>query len=159
MAFDAGGEVGRFFPVVCIGSDLAGRCSLFECDSMLLDEGNEFVRGRGLDVICVLGRLIVKFSRAEHPLHLHLGASVLIDRVRYRHHAAERRFFHFGHIVLHDQRIANSFHINGHSPTVVCGGGAGGDMRMGAALILSVGKRQEPVGNVHLLKRDDSRSR
>jgi hypothetical protein len=27
-------------------------------------------------------------------------------------------------------------------------------MRMGAALILSVGKRQEPVGNVYLLKRD-----
>jgi hypothetical protein len=61
MAFDAGSEVGRFFPVVRIGSDLAGRCSLFECDSMLLDEGNEFVRGRGMDVIGVLGRLIVKF--------------------------------------------------------------------------------------------------
>jgi hypothetical protein len=43
MAFDAGSEVGRFFPVVCIGSDLAARCSLFKCDSMLLDEGNEFV--------------------------------------------------------------------------------------------------------------------
>ena len=101
MALDAGGKVGRFFPVVCIGSDLAGRCSLFERDSMLLDEGNEFVRGRGMDVIGVLGRLIVKFSRAERPLHLHFGASVLVDRVRYRHHAAERRSLHFGHIVLH----------------------------------------------------------
>jgi hypothetical protein len=29
---------------------------------------------------------------------------------------------------------------------VVCGGGAGGDMRMGAALILSVGQRQGSVG-------------
>ena len=154
MALDAGGKVGRFFPVVRIGSDLAGRCSLFECDSMLLDEGNEIVRGRGMDVIGVLGRLIVKFSRAERLLHVHLGASVLVDRVRYRHHAAERRFFHFGHIVLHDERIANSFHIDGHGPAVVRGGSAGCDMRMRAALILSVGKRQEPLGDVNLLKRD-----
>jgi hypothetical protein len=36
----------------------------------------------------------------------------------------------------------------------VCSGSAGCDMRMGAALILSVGKRQEPLGDVHLLKRD-----
>ena len=62
-------------------------------------------------MIGVLGRLIVDFPRAERPLHLHLGASVLVDRVRYRNHAAEHRFFHFGHIVLHDQRIADSFHI------------------------------------------------
>jgi len=88
---------------------------------VLLDEGNEFVRGRGMDVIGVLGRLIVDFPRAECPLH---------------------------------QRIADSFHIDGHGPAVVRGGGAGGDMRMGAALILRVGKRQEPIGNVHLLKRD-----
>jgi hypothetical protein len=72
MAFDAGSEVGRFFPVVCIGSGLAGRCNLFECDSMFPDEGNEFVRGRSMDVIGVLGRLIVNFPRAEGPLHLHL---------------------------------------------------------------------------------------
>jgi hypothetical protein len=63
MAFDAGSEVGRFFPVVCIGSDLADRCSLLKCDFMLLDEGNEFVRGRGTDVIWVLGRLTVNFPR------------------------------------------------------------------------------------------------
>ena len=107
-----------------------------------------------MDMIAVLGRLIVDFPRAERPLHPHLGASVLVDRVRYRHHAAERRLFHFGHIVLHDHRIANSFHIDGHGLAVVRGRGAGGDMRMGAALILSAGKRQEPVGNVHLLKRD-----
>jgi hypothetical protein len=42
----------------------------------------------------------------------------------------ERRFFQFGHIVLHDQRIANGFHIDGHSPAVVGSGGAGGDVRM-----------------------------
>jgi hypothetical protein len=65
MAFDADSEVGRFFPVVCIGSDLAGRCRLFKCDSVLLDESNEFVRGRGLDVISVLSRLIVDFPRAK----------------------------------------------------------------------------------------------
>jgi hypothetical protein len=69
MSFDAGSEVGRFFPIVCIGSDLAGRCSLFKCDSMLLDESNEFVSGRGMDVIGVLGCLIVDSPRAEFPLH------------------------------------------------------------------------------------------
>ena len=138
MAFDAGSEVGRFFLVVCIGSGLASRCSLFKRDAVLLDEGHEFVRGRSVDVIDVLGRLIVDFPRTERPLHLHLGASVLGDRVRNRHHAAERRFFHFGHIVLHDQRIANRFYIDGHWPAVSGGGGASGDMRMGAALILSI---------------------
>ena len=70
MAFDAGSEGGRFSLVVCIGSDPAGRCSLFKCDSMLLDEGNEFARGRGMDLIGVLDRLIVDFPRAERPLHL-----------------------------------------------------------------------------------------
>jgi hypothetical protein len=54
MSCDTGSEVGRFFPVVCIGSDLAGRCGLFKCDSMLLDESNEFIRRRGMDVIAVL---------------------------------------------------------------------------------------------------------
>ena len=61
MAFDAGSEVGRCFLVVCIGSSLAGRCSLFKRKAMLLDEGHEFVRGRSVDVIDVLGRLIVDF--------------------------------------------------------------------------------------------------
>ena len=105
-------------------------------------------------MIGVLGRLIVDFPRAERPFHLHRGVSVLVDRVRDRYHAAERRLFYFGHIVLHDQRIANSFHIDGHGFAVLSGGSAGGDMRMRATLILSVGKRQEPVGNVHPLKRD-----
>jgi hypothetical protein len=49
-------------------------------------------------------------------------------------------------MVLHDHRIATSFRIDGHGPALF-GGGAGGDMRMGATLILSVAKRQEPVGN------------
>ena len=56
--------------------------------------------------------------------------------------------------MLHDQRIANRFHIDGHWPAVIGGGGASGDIRMGAALILSIGKRKKPVGNVHLFKSD-----
>jgi hypothetical protein len=56
--------------------------------------------------------------------------------------------------VLHDQRIANRFYIDGHWPAVIGGVGTSGDMRMGAALILSIGKRKKPVGNVHLLKRN-----
>lgn len=96
MSCDTGSEVGRFLPVVCIGRDLAARCRLFKCDSMLLDESNEFIRGRGIDVIGVLGRLTVDFPRGECSLRLDLGASVLADHVRYRHHATERSFFHFG---------------------------------------------------------------
>ena len=69
---------------------------MFKCDSMLLDESNEFIRGRGIDVIGVLGRLTVDFPRGECSLRLDLGASVLADHVRYRHHATERSFFHFG---------------------------------------------------------------
>jgi hypothetical protein len=78
VSFDAGSEVGRFFPIVCIGSDLPGRRSLFKCDSMFLDERNEFVRGRGMDVIGVLGRLIVDLPRAKCPLHPHFGAPFLL---------------------------------------------------------------------------------
>jgi hypothetical protein len=41
MAFNAGSEVGRFFPIVCIGGSLTGRCSLFKHHSIPLDEGHE----------------------------------------------------------------------------------------------------------------------
>ncbi len=61
------------------------------------------------------------------------------------------RLANFANVVLHDKRITDGLDVDGHGLAVVSHGCTRGDMCVRAALVLSVGKVEEPVGNVYLL--------
>src|ERR1700710_1932876 len=104
-----------------------------------------------MNVIGELTSQIADLPYLELPYDLKPGAPSRRDGVRDRHHAAEVRFANFANIVLHDKRLTYGLDVDRHGLAVVSHGRTRSDMRVRAALVLSVGKVEKPVSNVHLL--------